>query len=129
MKENLLLHIETDENKPKTKYKRDFKTERPNEKWATDVSEFKTQEGKLYLSLILDMYDGSIISYDISRSADFSQIKRMMESAFEQNSKLERLIFHSDQRWQYQHKSYRKWLKDKGIRQSFSRKGNCMDNA
>ena len=75
------------------------------------------------------MYDQSIISYDISTSPDFNQTKRMIDSAFKQYPNLEGLIFHSDQGWQYQHKTYQKWLKDKGIKQSFSRKGNCMDNS
>ena len=53
----------------------------------------------------------------------------MIDKAFKENPNLEGLIFHSDQGWQYQMKPYQKWLKDKGIRQSFSRKGNCMDNS
>lgn len=128
-KENLLLHKEIDEVNHKTKYIRDFNTDKPNEKWTTDVSEFKSQEGKLYLSPILDMYDGSIISFDISITPDFSQTKRMLDKAFELYPNLEGLIFHSDQGWQYQHKTYQQWLKDKSIKQSFSRKGNCMDNS
>ena len=128
-KENLLLHKEVDETKHKTEYIRDFNTSGPNQKWATDVSEFKCGEGKLYLSPIMDLYDGSIISYDISTSPDFNQTKRMIDEAFDQYSDLKGLIFHSDQGWQYQMKPYQKWLKDKGILQSFSRKGNCMDNS
>ena len=128
-KENLLLHKEVDEKNHKTEYIRDFKTSRPNEKWTTDVSEFKAPGGKLYLSPILDMYDSSIISYDISLHPDFDQTKRMIDEAFDKYPDLEGLIFHSDQGWQYQMKPYQKWLKDKGIRQSFSRKGNCMDNS
>lgn len=128
-KENLLLHKEVDEVKHKTKYVRDFDTSKPNEKWTTDVSEFKAAGGKLYLSPIMDIYDGSIISYDISASPDFSQIKRMIDEAFDKYPNLEGLIFHSDQGWQYQMKAYLSWLKDKGILQSFSRKGNCMDNS
>nr|MCR5300750.1 IS3 family transposase [Erysipelotrichaceae bacterium] len=128
-KENLLLYKEVDEVNHKTEYIRDFKTSKPNEKWTTDVSEFKAPGGKLYLSPILDMYDSSIISYDISLHPDFAQTKRMIGEAFDKYPDLEGLIFHSDQGWQYQMKPYQKWLKDKGIRQSFSRKGNCMDNS
>ena len=128
-KENLLLHKEVDEINHKTNYIRDFDTTRPNEKWTTDVSEFKSEEGKIYLSPILDMFDGSIICYDASSSPDFNQTKRMIDKAFEQHPDLEGLIFHSDQGWQYQMKPYQQWLKDKGIKQSFSRKGNCMDNS
>ena len=128
-KENLLLHKEIDEEKHRTVYVRDFDTSRPNEKWTTDVSEFKAPDGKLYLSPIMDMYDRSIISYDISQNPDFTQTRRMIDRAFDQYENLEGLIFHSDQGWQYQMKPYQTWLKDKGIRQSFSRKGNCMDNS
>ena len=128
-KENLLLEKEIDEENHRTTFKRHFETTGPNQKWTTDVSEFKHKDGKLYLSPILDMFDGSIISYDISLHPDFSQTKRMIDKAFEQYDNLEGLIFHSDQGWQYQMKQYGLWLKSRGIKQSFSRKGNCMDNS
>ena len=128
-KDNLLLHKEVDEESHRAKYVRDFDTSKPNEKWTTDVSEFKCGQGKLYLSPIMDMYDGYIVSYDISISPDFAQTKRMIDEAFDKYPDLKGLIFHSDQGWQYQMKPYQKWLEDKGILQSFSRKGNCMDNS
>ena len=126
-KTNLLLHKETIDGKEKLV--RHFETNKPNEIWTTDVSEFKYPGGKLYLSPIFDMYDQAIISYDISTNPDFTQTKRMIDIAFNKYPNLEGLIFHSDQGWQYQHKTYQKWLKEKGIKQSFSRKGNCMDNS
>lgn len=128
-KRNLLLTKEVDKENHKTTYTRHFETKGPNEKWTTDVSEFKLSTGKLYLSPILDMYDSSIISYDISTSPNLEQTKRMLDKAFKQHSNLEGLIFHSDQGWQYQHQYYINTLKKKGILQSFSRKGNCMDNS
>lgn len=128
-KENLLLYAEECTKKGTKIYKRDFSTSRPNEKWTTDVSEFKVGSQKLYLSPIMDMYDDSIISYDISRHPNFAQTKRMIEQAFIKNKNIDGLIFHSDQGWQYQMKPYQNWLKEKGIKQSFSRKGNCMDNS
>ena len=128
-KENLLLEKEIKEENHKTVFERHFETTGPNQKWTTDVSEFKHKDGKLYLSPILDMFDGSIISYDISLHPDFSQTKRMIDKAFKQYDNLEGLIFHSDQGWQYQMKQYGLWLKSRGIKQSFSRKGNCMDNS
>ena len=128
-KENLLLEKIVDEENHRTTFKRHFETEAPNKKWTTDVSEFKHKDGKLYLSPIMDMYDGSIIAYDISMHPDFNQTKRMIDKALEQYDNLEGLIFHSDQGWQYQMKQYSMWLKARGIRQSFSRKGNCMDNS
>ena len=128
-KENLLLEKIVDEEKHKTTFKRHFETTAPNQKWTTDVSEFKHKDGKLYLSPIMDMYDGSIIAYDLSIHPNFSQTKRMIDKAFNQYDNLEGLIFHSDQGWQYQMKQYGLWLKSRGIKQSFSRKGNCMDNS
>ena len=128
-KENLLLEKVVDEENHRTTFERHFETTAQNQKWTTDVSEFKHPDGKLYLSPILDMYDSSIISYDLSIHPDFSQTKRMIDRAFNQYENLEGLIFHSDQGWQYQMKQYGVWLKARGIKQSFSRKGNCMDNS
>lgn len=126
-KRNLLLSKEIVDGKEK--FVRHFETTRANEKWTTDVSEFKTNNGKLYLSPIMDIYDSSIISYDISRSPNLEQTRRMLNNAFTQNENLTGLIIHSDQGWQYQHKTYMEELKNRNIKQSFSRKGNCMDNS
>ena len=108
---------------------RDFTAEAPNRKWATDVTQIKIGSVKLYLSPILDMFNGEIISYNISRKPDMEQIYDMLDKAFAKIPDNTQLIFHSDQGWQYQHKAYQQRLKDKGIRQSMSRKGNCLDNA
>ena len=128
IKENLLLHSKIDSKTNKEIHIRDFNAFKPNSKWTTDVSEFKIPTGKLYLSPILDMYDGSIISFDISRSPNFNQIIRMLDNAFNKYETLEGLTFHSDRGWQYQMKYYQNELEKRGIKQSFSRKGNCMDN-
>ena len=128
-KHNLLLEKHVDTNSHKTTFKRNFNSDKPNMKWTTDVSEFKINAGKVYLSPILDMYDGYIISYDISISPNFEQTKRMLNQAFTIYPNLNGLIFHSDQGWQYQMVYYQKELINRGIRQSFSRKGNCMDNS
>ena len=109
--------------------KRDFNTTAPNQKWTTDITEFALFGTKLYLSPILDMYNGEIISYEISDRPVLGQVLRMLDNAFAKIPDNTNLIFHSDQGWQYQHKTYQKRLKDKGIRQSMSRKGNCLDNA
>ena len=85
--------------------------------------------GKVYLSPILDMFDSSIIAYDISTSPNLEQTMRMLKKGFKKYKHLEGLIFHSDQGWQYQHQAYINELKKRGIKQSFSRKGNCMDNS
>ena len=126
--DNLLLTKEVDEEAHKTTYKRHFETAHPNEKWTTDVSEFHIAAGKMYLSPILDVFNGEIISYNISIHPNFHQVIDMLEKAFEKYTDLEGLIFHSDQGWQYQMAPYHRILKEHGIRQSMSRKGNCLDN-
>ena len=106
---------------------REFYADKPNEKWYTDVTEFNLRGEKCYLSPILDGFNGEVISHNISKSANLEQINDMLNKAFD-NKNLEGLIFHSDQGWQYQHQSYQQRLKNKGITQSMSRKGNSMDN-
>ncbi|WP_157444692.1 IS3 family transposase [Bacteroides finegoldii] len=108
---------------------RDFAATAPNRKWATDVTQINIGSAKLYLSPILDMYNGEIISYNISASPNLEQIYDMLDKAFAKFECLDGLILHSDQGWQYQHYEYRKRLKDKHIIQSMSRKGNCLDNS
>ena len=108
---------------------RDFTAEAPNRKWATDVTQINIGSVKLYLSPILDMFNGEIISYNISRSPNLEQIYDMLDKAFDKFDNLDGLILHSDQGWQYQHYGYRKRLEERNIKQSMSRKGNCLDNA
>lgn len=107
---------------------RDFKATKPNEKWTTDVSEFKCPFGKAYISPILDMFGTDIVAWDLSLTPNFEQTTRMLDEAFKKNPNLKGLIFHSDQGWQYQMRQYSEKLKEKGIIQSMSRKGNCIDN-
>lgn len=109
--------------------KRNFKADKPNQKWATDITEFALCGQKIYLSPILDMYNGEIISYKISERPVLKQVLDMVEDALSNISCEEQIILHSDQGWQYQHKSYQKLLRENNIIQSMSRKGNCLDNA
>ena len=108
---------------------RHFETTQVNQKWTTDISEFHISSGKLYLSPILDMHNREIISYNISTRPNFDQITDMLNKAFSQFEDLSGLVFHSDQGWQYQMNYYQTILKEKGIIQSMSRKGNCLDNS
>lgn len=108
---------------------RDFHADRPNQKWTTDVTEIKIKDRKTYLSPILDMYNGEIVTYVISDRPDMKMITTMLRQAFRKVNDTDGLIFHSDQGWQYQHRSYQKMLADKKIIQSMSRKGNCLDNS
>lgn len=126
---NLLLEKKVDAKNHRTNYVRNFKTTACNEKWTTDVSEFHIAAGKLYLSPIMDMHNREIVSYSISESQNFQQSLEMLSHAFDQHRCLEGLILHSDQGWQYQMATYHRILKGKGIVQSMSRKGNCLDNS
>ncbi|WPK73221.1 IS3 family transposase ISBce15 [Eubacterium callanderi] len=108
---------------------RDFSTSAPNEKWVTDVTEFSLFGRKLYLSPILDLYSSYLVSYTISEHPALSLVLNMARQALSVLPRGAELILHSDQGWQYQHKQYQKLLKDHGIKQSMSRKGNCLDNA
>lgn len=120
---NLLLITENG------KEKRDFSTTASNQKWVTDVTQFNLFGTKLYLSPILDLHDESLVSWNLSESPNYSQITDMLDKAFEKIPDGTNLILHSDQGWQYQMYNYRERLKKKGIRQSMSRKGNCLDNS
>lgn len=108
---------------------RDFHADKPNTKWTTDITEFSVFGKKLYFSPILDMFNGEIVSYSISEHPVLKQVMDMLDRAFEKIPGDTNLILHSDQGWQYQHRRYQKRLTDKGIIQSMSRKGNCLDNA
>ena len=108
---------------------RDFSTTGPNQKWTTDVTQISVGTEKCFLSPILDMYNGEIVSYTISDHADLKMVMDMLDKAYEQHRVWEKLLMHSDQGWQYQHYSYQRSLRDHDIVQSMSRKGNCLDNA
>lgn len=108
---------------------RTFKALQPNEKWATDVTEFNVSGKKLYLSPVIDLYNQEIVSYELSHRPNFEMVMTMLGKAFKKAGKTKSLLLHSDQGWQYQMKQYQHFLKQKGITQSMSRKGNCLDNA
>jgi len=108
---------------------RDFHADCPNQKWTTDITEFSLFGQKLYLSPILDLFNGEIVSYTVYDSPVLKQVIDMLELAFAKIPEKSDLIFHSDQGWQYQHRTIQKMLGDRGIRQSMSRKGNCLDNS
>lgn len=108
---------------------RNFVAQRPNQKWVTDVTEFKQGSSKLYLSTVMDLYNGEIIAYKTDTRPSFALVTGMLEKAFERLNGPVNLVFHSDQGWQYQQPRYQKALAERGIKQSMSRKGNCLDNA
>lgn len=108
---------------------RDFQATKPNEKWVTDVTEFHLHGEKLFLSPILDLYNGEIVAYNVEQRPVYPLVSKMLDNAFEILKEGDSPILHSDQGWHYQMKQYQKALKEQGITQSMSRKGNCLDNA
>ena len=109
---------------------RDFTATKPNQKWVTDVTEFKAKDGnKVYLSPILDLFNNEIVSYTLSYTPNWAQVEKMLKRAVKRLDKTSGSILHSDQGWQYQMAAYRQILAEHGIIQSMSRKGNCLDNA
>ena len=109
--------------------KRNFKAAAPNKKWETDITEFNVSGRKLYLSPIIDLFNQEIISYELTERPVFNQVVMMLKKAFKKIPDNTNLTLHTDQGWQYQMKQYQYLLKEKGITQSMSRKGNCLDNA
>ncbi len=107
---------------------RNFEAKRINRKWVTDITEFKVKGKKIYLSPLMDLYDRSIIGYKAGFSPSVELVTDMLDQALVKKQ-YRRLMIHSDQGFQYQNIRYRRRLKQKKIRQSMSRKGNCLDNA
>lgn len=108
---------------------RNFEAAQPNQKWVTDVTEFSLFGQKLYLSPILDLCSRDIVSYTISNRPVLSMVTDMLDKALLLLPRKSKLILHSDQGWQYQHKDFQQRLKRRKVSQSMSRKGNCLDNA
>ncbi|KQN59575.1 integrase [Pseudomonas sp. Leaf58] len=110
--------------------KRGFQAERPNQKWVTDVTEFKVAGEKLYLSPVMDLYNGEIIAYHTDTRPRFTLVGEMLEAAINRLPAGSSPLLHSDQGWHYRYPDYCKRLKEAGLEQkSMSRKGNCLDNA
>ncbi len=109
---------------------REFAAPGPFRKLTTDISQFVINGVKWYLSPILDMWNGEIISYTVSRSPNMALVMKMLKKAFRRMGAASiGALLHSDQGWQYQHAQYQLALKEHGMIQSMSRKGNCLDNS
>lgn len=110
---------------------REFTAEKPNEKWLTDVTEFKWYEGiivhKVYLSAILDLYDRRIVSFMIRDHNDNPLVFDTFDAAVAENPNAHPL-FHSDRGYQYTNRTFHKKLVDAGMTQSMSRVAKCIDN-
>ena len=108
---------------------RDFKAEKPNQKWVTDISYIKTNQGTLYLSVIRDLFDNSIVAYKTGTEQNINLVLSTIREAKKREKVTAELQLHSDQGFQYTSHAYFKLTKSYNITPSMSRKGNPYDNA
>jgi len=106
-----------------------FRAEESNSKWSTDITNLYFKNIRFYLSVILDLYNREILSYMISHKNDNQLVINTIRKVSEGTGKISGVILHSDQGSQYTTEYYSRLLLSKGIVQSMSRRGNCLDNA
>lgn len=109
--------------------KRDFKADRANQKWVTDVTQFRVGESWIYLSAVKDLFNNEIVAYHMSQRNDNLLVLQTFENAFNKTKNVTGLIVHSDQGFQYTSYAYHDMLPKVGAQISMSRRGNCYDNA
>lgn len=108
---------------------RDFSAERPNQKWVTDISYIHTKQGVLYLSVIRDLYDNSIVAYKTGTEQNINLVLSTIREAKKKEKVTAELQLHSDQGFQYTSHGYFKLTQEYNITPSMSRRGNPYDNA
>ena len=108
---------------------RDFTAVRPNQKWVTDISYIQTPQGTLYLSMIRDLFDNSIVAYQAGTEQSINLVVQTVQKAKEKEAVIAELHLHSDQGFQYTSQAYFTLTQKYGITPSMSRRGNCYDNA
>lgn len=108
---------------------REFYAVAPNEKWVTDVTEFRVNGEKVYLSPMIDLYNSEVIAYQIQSQPTYDLVGKMLGRALRRLAPTQAPLIHSDQGWQYQLPAFKRVLNERGLKQSMSRKGNCLDNA
>ena len=108
---------------------RDFNAERPNQKWVTDISYIHTNQGVLYLSIIRDLYDNSIVAYKTGTKQNVNLVLSTIKAAKRKEKLTAQLQLYSDQGFQYTSQAYHRLIQSYGITPSMSRRGNPYDNA
>jgi putative transposase len=108
---------------------REFSARAPGEKWVTDVTEFNVNGDKVYLSPMIDLYNSEVIAYQIQLRPTYDLVGHMLARALKQLKPTQAPLIHSDQGWHYQMSAFKRALSERGLEQSMSRKGNCLDNA
>ncbi|MFF3920911.1 IS3 family transposase [Paenibacillus lactis] len=109
--------------------KRNFTAEKPNQKWVTDVTQYRVGERWLYLSAVKDLFNNEIVAYQLSQRNDNELVLQTFAKAFSKQKDVTGLIVHSDQGFQYTSLAYHDMLPKVGAQISMSRRGNCLDNA
>ena len=109
--------------------RQNFKAERPNEKWGTDITYLRTQQGFVYLAIIKDFFDNSILGYAMSKSFSTQLVLQAIKAAVSNSLVVKGVVLQSDQGFQYQSTAYQSLVNQHGIIPSMCRKGNCLDNA
>jgi transposase InsO family protein len=108
---------------------RDFVTSAPNQKWYTDITYIRTQQGRAFLSIIKDLYDGFIVGHVVHDCNSIALVTQTLQLAKENEKVTDGLILHSDQGTQYTSQAYHVLTAQYNITPSMSRRGNCWDNA
>lgn len=111
------------------KLQRQFEAKAANQKWVTDVTEFNVAGEKLYLSPVMDLYNGEIVAFETSKRPVFDLVSSMLKKALTKLGPGDKPMLHSDQGWQYRMPAYQRLLRERQLVQSMSRRGNCLDNA
>jgi len=109
--------------------RQDFKAQKPNEKWGTDITYIKTKKGYAYLAVIKDFFDGSILGHALSRNLSPQIVLQAVRLAMAWSQPMQEIILQSDQGFQFKSSAYRSLTSQLGIIPSMSRRGNCLDNA
>ena len=120
---------ENSDTLPRNDLARNFKADRPFEKLVTDITYLPTTDGWLYLAAVKDLWNNEIVSHGFSRHMGLDLVRRVVENIDFRGSDPKDSMLHSDMGWTYTNISYVSFLKELGIHQSMSRKGNCWDNA
>lgn len=108
---------------------RDFRAERPNQKWVTDITYIATRQGWAYLSVIKDLFDGFIVAHQLAAHNSLKLVQATLEQAQQVEPSAQQVLLHSDQGFQYTSQEYRRWTRQLQWTPSMSRRGNCWDNA
>lgn len=109
-------------------FDRNFSADEPGQKWVTDVTQFTAAGELLFLSPLIDLFNGEVLSYGLDTNQGMPVVLGMLRDALPQVRRGITML-HSDRGWQYQHAGFRRALRNAGITQSMSRSGNCYDNA